>query len=218
MRIEAAWESERGKLLDSFSIKNGLLKPVYERSTVNRITLHARLGMRLARPGGTGGMQGVGLQIRASSILGSEVDKFYDDYVGGLAGARGYPFYALGGNETLWGQLSYTFPVLPRVKKQILFTYIDKVYARVYADAALAWSGAFPGLENARKDAGIEMRFGMASYYLLPTALFISATYGFDRFDVQLGEGFVTPGGDTSVSYGRDVQWHAGLLFEFDLY
>lgn len=218
LRIEAGYEIETGKLLDRFSLEDGLLKPVYDKSSVHRLSFRSRFAYRLGSPGGSGGMHGLGVQLSASSILGKEVDNFYDDYVGGLSGARGFPFYALGGNETLWAQLSYTFPILPRIKKQILFTYIDKVYARVYTDAALAWSGSWPGLRKARKDVGIELRLGLGSYYLLPTAVFVSATYGMDEFEIALDEGFVTPSGSTSVSYGKEFQWHAGVLFGFDLF
>jgi hypothetical protein len=162
------------------------------------------------------GIHGVNFRMRASTILGAEKDDFYNDYVGGLTGARGYPFYALGGNETLWLQAGYTFPIFPRIKKQFLFTYIDKMYLKLYGDAAWAWSGSWPGMTNARKDVGAEVRFGLGSYYLLPTALFISATYGLDAFDFQLDEGFVTPDGATSVRYGESWQWHLGILFDFD--
>jgi len=90
------------------------------------------------------------------------------------------------------------------------------MYLKLYGDAAWAWSGSWPGMSNARKDVGAEVRFGLGSYYLLPTALFISATYGLDAFDFQLDEGFVTPDGATSVRYGESWQWHLGILFDFD--
>ena len=214
MRIEAGYEQESGRLLEEFSLDDGFLKPIYKRDTIRRVTVSARFGYRLPVSGT--GSHGLGLRLRASSVIGDPVDDFYNDYVGGLTGARGYPFYALGGNETLWVQASYTFPLLPRVGKQFLFTYLDKIYARIYGDAALAWSQKWPGLENARKDAGIEMRIGLGSYYLLPTAIFVSATYGFDSFNFELDEGFVTPSGATFVTYGRDWQWHVGVLFGFD--
>jgi len=154
--------------------------------------------------------------MRASTILGGEKDDFYNDYVGGLTGARGYPFYAMGGNETLWFQASYIFPVLPRINKQILFTYIDKMYLRVYADAAWAFSDGWPGAGAAKKDAGAEIRFGLGSYYILPTAFFISGTYGLDEFEFRLDDGFVTPDGEQFVRYGKSWQWHVGVLFGFD--
>jgi len=215
-RIEFSFERENGRLLKEFSLNDGFLKPVYERSTINRVVLAGRIGFQAPGLGSSRGATGIGIRFRASSILGKRVDDFYDDYVGGLTGARGYPFYAMGGNETLWGQISYTFPLVSKIGKQFLFTYVDKIYARVYTDAAIAWSGSWPGLNNARKDTGMELRFGLGSYYLLPTAVFVSATYGLDTFEFRLDDGFVTPDGKNFVTYGRNVQWHVGVLFGFD--
>ncbi len=215
LRAELSVERETGRLLNRFDLEDGVLSPVYEESTVRRVSFSAKGGMKLGGWPGKG-IHGVNFRMRASTILGAEKDDFYNDYVGGLTGARGYPFYALGGNETLWLQAGYTFPIFPRIKKQFLFTYIDKMYLKLYGDAAWAWSGSWPGMSNARKDVGAEVRFGLGSYYLLPTALFISATYGLDAFDFQLDEGFVTPDGATSVRYGESWQWHLGILFDFD--
>ena len=215
VRAELEFDTEAGRLLGAFDIQDGMLRPVYEASRVNRITFTARGGTRL--PGWTApGTHGLGFRMRASTILGGEKDDFYDDYVGGLTGARGYPFYALGGNRTAWTQVSWLFPLAARIGRQASAFYLDKVYGRVYADAAVAWSGAFPGLGSVRKDVGAELRFSLGSFYLLPTALFASATYGLDAFDFELDEGFVTPSGDRSVRYGGEVAWHFGLLFEFD--
>ena len=80
----------------------------------------------------------------------------------------------------------------------------------------MAWSGAWPGFSELRKDVGAEVRIGMGSFYLLPTALFVSTSYGMDAFDFELDQGFVTPDGQQSVRYGKEWQWHFGLLFGFD--
>ncbi len=215
LRVAASYEFEPSRLLDRFDVEDGFLQPVYNAFRNHRLTLDARYGTRLLR-NPAGGTHGVGLRLRASTILGGPVDDFFDDYVGGLIGARGYPFYALGGNETLWLQASYYLPLLPRIRKQVLFAYVDKLYARIYGDAAMAWNGAWPGLGAARKDVGAELRLGIGSFYLLPTAVFLSATYGLDPFDFKLDEGFVTPDGSDTIRYGRDLQWHFGVLFGFD--
>ncbi|HYE95132.1 MAG TPA: hypothetical protein VD962_02910, partial [Rubricoccaceae bacterium] len=86
----------------------------------------------------------------------------------------------------------------------------------VYADAAAAWSGDWPGAGAFRKDVGAELRLGFDSFYLFPTALFVSGTYGLDEFDLALPEGFLTPEGNAFVRYGGELQWHFGALFEFD--
>jgi len=215
VRAEFEFDSENGRLLESFDISDGILQPVYESDRVNRFTFSARGGFRL--PGvDNPGAHGIGFRMRASTILGGEVDDFYNDFVGGMTGARGYPFYALGGNETWWTGVSYLFPLLPRIDRQAGFLYLDKIYGRVYADAAMAWSGPWPGFGDVRKDIGAEIRIGLGSFYILPTALFVSGTYGMDAFDFQLDEGFVTPDGQQSVRYGKEWQWHVGLLFGFD--
>ena len=216
LRFELGYENERARLLERFDIEDGLLVPVYKRDQIHRLTFDARYGLRL--PGTVnGGRHGLGLRLRASSILGPTVDDFYNDYVGGLIGARGYPFFALGGNETLWFQAAYHVPIFSDLRKQVLFAYFDKLYARVYVDAAAAWNGGWPGFDEVRKDVGAELRMKVGSFYLLPTAIFLSATYGLDEFDFRLDEGFVTPDGSSTVRYGSELQWHFGVLFGFDL-
>ncbi len=215
LRLELGYEYEVGRLLESFEIEDGLLVPGYRRARNHKLTFDARYGLRL--PVSRRGTHGLGFRLRATTLLGKPVDDFYNDYVGGLVGARGYPFYALGGNETLWFQAAYHLPLLPDVRRQLLFAYVDKVYARFYADAAAAWSGAWPGADAFRKDVGAELRVGIGSFYLLPTAVFLSATYGLDAFDFQLDEGFLTPDGSNTVRYGGELQWHFGVLFGFDL-
>ena len=216
LQAEIRYELESGRLLDRFEVESGVLAPYYERDRLHRLTVEAQFGVRL--PGSSlRRSHGLGLRLRGSTILGSPRDEFYDDYVGGLRGARGYPFYALGGNETLWAQAAYHFPILPDVSKQVLFAYVDKLYGRVYVDAVMAWSGGWPGAGAIRRDVGLELRLGLGSFYLVPTALFASATYGLDRFDRDLDEGFLTPDGRPFVRYGQDVLWHFGVLFDFDL-
>ena len=217
-RIKATlnYEYESGRLLDRFDVEDGALVPTYEGNDNHRLTLDAEIGLRL--PGlPPDAAHGVGLRFRGSTILGGEVDDFYNDYVGGLIGARGYPFYAMGGNETLWMQAAYQFPILPDISRQVLFAYIDKLYGRVYADGAMAWSGSWPGFGELRKDVGAELRLGLGSFYLLPTAVFLSATYGLDAFDFHLDQEFLTPDGRSTVRYGNELLWHFGILFDFDV-
>lgn len=216
IRADVQYEAESGRLLQRFDVENGVLVPSYERGRNHRLTLDARAGFRL--PGlSASASHGLGIRLRASTILGAEVDDFYNDYVGGLLRARGYPFYALGGNETLWLQAAYHFPIWPHVSKQALFAYFDKVYGRIYADAALAWSEGAPGTADMRRDIGMELRVGLGSFYLLPTAFFVSATYGLDTFTFEPDEDFLTVDGSRFIRYGHELLWHFGLLFDFDL-
>jgi len=217
LRAVVGYEYEPSELLDRFDVEDGRLVPVYEGFDLHRVTLDARYGRRL--PGRIfGGPHGLAFRVKGSAIAsGGEVDDFFNDYVGGLTGARGYPFYALGGTETLWLQAAYTFPIFAQVERQVGFLYVDKVYGRLFADAASAWTGAALDPGPFRKDVGGELRVGLSSFYLFPTALFASATYALDRFDLALPEGFLTPEGERFVTYGDEWQFHFGVLFEFDL-
>jgi len=210
LRLTASYHRENGSLLEQFDVKDGQLVPVYGKTTLHRLSIDLGTGMRL--PGLiNGASHGLNVNVRASTIFGKTVDSFYFDYVGGLTGARGYPFYGLGGTETLWLQTSWTYPLLPDLKRQIGPIYFDKIFMRLYADAArvLPESGAF------RKDLGAELRILMGSYYLLPTALFISSTYGLDSYQIQLDDAFISS--QPSVEYGQQLLWHFGVLFGFDL-
>ena len=205
-----SYERELGRLLDRFEIKSGQLSPVYNSVTLNRLTLDARAGFRL--PGRIRqASHGLALRLRISTSLGRRAETFYNDYIGGLSGVRGYPFYGLGGTETFWLQTSWIVPIAPDIRGQIGPVYFDKAFAKLYADAARVG----PDQTGLRRDVGLELRLKMGSYYLLPTALFVSATYGLDRYDLTLDEAFVS--NVRQVQYGRELLWHFGVLFGFDL-
>lgn len=209
IRMTASYHRETGRLLDRFDIRDGQLVPVYNTSILHRLRVDLEGGIRL--PGQIyGTSHGLSMKMRASTLFGRRADSFYFEYVGGLSGARGYPFYGLGGTETLWLQASWLLPLLPDIKRQIGPIYLDKAFLRLYADGARVQ----PESRALRKDIGAELRLMMGSYYLLPTALFVSATYGADSFEVQLDDAFITS--QPSVSYGKQVQWHFGVLFGFD--
>jgi len=210
IKMTTAYQREIGRLLEQFDIKEGQLVPVYGSTSLDRLTLDIEFGMRL--PGSINGTShGLNLRLRGSTLFGKKVDSFYNDYVGGLSGARGYPFYGLGGTETLWLQTAWTVGVFPDIKRQIGPIYMDKAFMRFYADATRVQ----PESRALRKDIGAELRLMMGSYYLLPTALFVSATYGLDKFEVQLDDGFITT--QPTVNYGKQLLWHFGILFGFDI-
>lgn len=214
IRAQALLELLPSRLLDRFDIENGSLIPIYKSNNINRLSLDVRYGLKLGQIGTT--PHGLALKLKTSAIFGKEVDSFYNDYIGGLIGARGYPFYAIGGNKAALLNVSYQFPIIQRFTRQIAWLTPDKLYGRVYADAATAWSGATSNAK-VRKDMGAELRLSLGSFYIFPTAIFVSGTYGFDRFNETLKNRLTTADGKTFVTYGREVLWHFGLLFNFDL-
>ncbi len=147
---------------------------------------------------------------RGGSVLGPPVDEFFDFYAGGLVGMKGYPFYALGGNEMAVLGLAYRFPLVHNIDIRILQLYFDKLYASVYADAGNAWTDYRPKAKDFKVDAGVELRLEAFSYYAYPTRIFLNAAYGFNRFDRYIRSR------DQIVTYGKEWRIYFGVLFGFD--
>jgi hypothetical protein len=148
--------------------------------------------------------------IRGGTIFGPPVDDFFDFYLGGLNGMKGYPYYSLGGNEYAHANVTYRFPLLENIDMRFLQFYFDKLYAAVYGDAGTAWSGGPLKGQRFIRDAGFELRLESFSFYAYPTRVFFNATYGFDTFSRYVASR------DQVVPYGGEWQFHFGVLFGFD--
>jgi WD40 repeat protein len=148
--------------------------------------------------------------FRGGTILGPPVDDFFDFYAGGLIGMKGYPFYAIGGNEMAMVGLNYRFPLIQNIDIRVLPFYFDKLYGSVYADVGNAWTGPSPGLKEFKKDIGFQLRLESFSFYSYPTRIFFDATYGFDRFDRYVRNV------NQTVTYGKEWRFYFGILFGFD--
>jgi Tol biopolymer transport system component len=188
---------------------DGLLVPKYQRPKFHRLEASWRESQRLP-----GWKHTLSAQLRGGTIIpteGDTVNHFFDFYIGGLAGMKGYPFYSLGGNEFTYANLTYRFPVLEHIDLRILQLYFDKLYAAFYGDVGAAWTGG--GIKDQRfnRDAGMEIRLEAFSYYAFPTRIFFNATYGFDQFDRYVDNT------KSTVTYGKEWNFHFGILFGFDL-
>ena len=122
---------------------------------------------------------------------------------------KGYPFYAIGGNQAYWMHLEYRLPLFRNVDSRMGPWYLDKIFMSVYADVGDAWTGKFEGIENAKKAAGAEIRVKMNSFYLFPTAIFVNLAYGFNDVTRVVR--------DEDIMYGKEFIFYAGVLFDFSL-
>jgi hypothetical protein len=151
--------------------------------------------------------QTISIAFHGSTIPEHTVDDFFDSYAGGLIGMRGYPFYALAGNEMATVGLTYRFPISNNLDIRFLQLYFDKLYASVFADVGNAWSST---AGRWKRDAGAELRLESFSYYAYPTRIFFGAAYGFDRFNRYV------PSRSQTVTYGKEWRFYFGVLFGFD--
>lgn len=210
---------ENSSLQDSlvFNESAGRLIPQYQTFSFLRLTTD--LNFYLPLPAFSPNFRHT-LSVRAYSALnftGRETNIFFHNFISGLLGMRGYEFFAIGGDKAVFLHIEYRFPLLERINWQFAQLYFDKLYFSTYFDIGTAWSqGSLPALSEWRRDIGFELRLEAPSFYIFPTRLFASATYGLDRFSQPLRQGFFTADGSNFITYGGQWMFHFGVLFEFD--
>ncbi|MBN1638184.1 MAG: PD40 domain-containing protein [Ignavibacteriales bacterium] len=184
-----------------YEVENGMLIPKYGHFNFHRIELNWKEYLRLFS------RHTITLGVRAASILGPEVPDFFDYYLGGLIGMKAYPFYAISGNELLWLNLTYRFPLFRDIDFKFGHLYLDKIFLSVYGDYGDAWTGKAPKFNSFKKGVGAELRMSLISFYMFPTSIFFNASYSFDEYTRMVhGE---------EIKYGKEWQFYGGILFDF---
>jgi Tol biopolymer transport system component len=204
LRVGREWNKFNGD--GQYEVTPSGLQPVYKDVNITRVELNWKEHLPFFFKYHT-----LSFSARGGAILGPPVDEFFDFYAGGLIGMKGYPFYAIGGNELAVFGVNYRFPLVHNIDLRLFQLYFDKLYASVYADAGYAWTDFKPRLSDFKKDIGVELRLEAFSYYAYPTRIFLNAAYGFDSFDHYVRSR------DQVVTYGKEWRIYLGVLFGFDL-
>ncbi|HET8864398.1 MAG TPA: hypothetical protein VFM80_01790 [Gracilimonas sp.] len=205
------YQYQPSKLLEEYKIDGGALKPVYKSSDNHSTELHLRYGLK------TIGDQAFQARIRGFHYFNDPGDSFYSDYVGGFLGMRSYPYFAIGGSTTGFTSLSWFAPVYRGINKQAGPYIFDKVFARFFFETGNGWRSPYDTGNNLKSGVGAELRVAMNGYYLFPLKFFISSSYGFNEFTLTLPDDFITNSQSNRVSYGRELLFHFGLTFDFEL-
>lgn len=199
-----------GNLLRDFEVEDGVLSPVYQRTVNQSAEIYGKYGFGIADQ--TTGL----LQTRAFSYVNRPDDYFYLDYTGGLAGIRSYPFFAIGGQTTFFMTGSVITPLFTNIYRQAGSNTLDKIFARFYAETGNGWGGPLDIGNNLKTGAGAELRIAFNRNYLFPMKLFINGSYGFNRFEIEYPQEFISTGSENATRYGREFLFYFGLTFDFD--
>jgi hypothetical protein len=154
-------------------------------------------------------MHTLSFKLTGATIFGPPVEDFYNFYVSGLPGMKGYPFYSLGGGRMASINMTYRFPIFSKIDTRISPLYLDKLYFSIYGDIGNAWNGSEVTLDDFKKDIGAQLRLQAVSFYVFPTSIFFDAAYGFDKF-TRLYQ-------NAPSTYGQEWNFYFGVLFGFDL-
>lgn len=204
------YKYQPSKLLEGYDIRGGTLIPVYNNYKMHNFELSLQQGFK------SFGDRLFDVKTRFYTNFSGSDEYFFLDYIGGLPGMRSYSFFALGGNTTFFSQLNYHQPIFEKIHHQQGRFTIDKIFTRFFLETGNGWGGPLEVGNNMKSGIGAELRFSMSSYYLFPTRFFISGAYGLNSFDINLPESFITTTGQNSVTYGKEVLFNFGMLFEFD--
>ncbi len=214
-RIRLDYENSKLQTGNKFVESTGTFRPVYD--TYKFVRLTTDLNYYFPLPTWSPRFQHtLSLRTFGAFNFGNETDFFFHNFISGLIGMRGYEFFAIGGDRAAFAHLEYRAPIFTNLDVQFFHLYFNHLYFSTYFDIGAAWSRQIPSLNNWRKDIGFELRLAANSFYAFPTSIFISATYGLDRFDQPLRRGFEQQGGRNFVTYGREWLFHFGMLFDFD--
>ena len=187
----------------NYEIVDGVLKPLY-----NEFNFH-RLELNYWEHVGLGKGHTLSAHFRGGTIFGPAQPDFFDFYLGGLIGMKAYPFYAISGNELMWFNLSYRFPLFKNIDTRAGHIYLDKIFLGFYADLGNAWNGDIPSFDQFKKGVGAELRVKLNSFYLFPTSFFLSAAYAFDEAErIVRGE---------KIVFGKEWKIYGGITFDFSI-
>ncbi|SMO94874.1 PD40 domain-containing protein [Gracilimonas mengyeensis] len=205
------YQYQPSKLLEEYEIKEGTLSPVYKTSNNHSAEIHMRYGFK------TFGNQSFQARIRGFNYFNSPGDSFYSDYVGGFLGMRSYPYFALAGSTTGFTSLSWFTPIFRNINKQAGPYTIDKLFARFFFETGNGWRSPYETGNNLKSGIGAELRLAVNGFYLFPLKLFVSGSYGLNRFTLTLPDEYITNSQDNKVTYGREILFHFGITFDFEL-
>lgn len=209
IKAYAKYQFQPSRLLEGYEIQGGALVPNYNEFRMHSIETDVRYGFKVAD-------QRLRLHSRLYSNLNPNDEYFFLDYIGGFPGMRSYPFFALGGNTTWFGSLSWNIPLLTGLNRQVRQFTVDKVFARVFAETGNGWNTPLDTGNRLKSGIGTELRVSLNNSYLFPTRVFVSAAYGFDSLVLRLPDSFITSASGNRVTYGQEVLFNFGVLFDFD--
>jgi hypothetical protein len=208
--LKLDYEKNRFNSDGNYEVVDGMLKPKYNNFNFPRVEMKYFSGFMLP-----GWNHAINLEVSGGSILGPDVNEFFNFYAGGFSGMKGYPFYGIGGNEYARVNLTYRFPISDNLDFKVLQIYFSKLYASLFADYGNAWTGEAM-INDFKRDLGMELRLETFSWYAYPTRIFVSGAYGLDSFSKKFYIGDVKR--EKTVDYGKEWRFYLGVLFGFDIF
>lgn len=148
--------------------------------------------------------------VMGGLIDSSKIDDFFYLYLGSRDGLRGYSYFSLGGRKMAMARLTYRFPIVRRINRQLAHVYFGSIYAGLFAEAGKAWNEDKFDLRGNKKDVGFEIFLKGFSFYSYPLAVSFEAAYGLN--DIFYTDPFFAE----NIFYeGNNWKFYGSILFNF---
>jgi len=191
--------------LHSGDFEAGLFRPIYNKDYFGRYQLaySEYVPLPLWR-------HALAIEFKGGAIDKSSINDFFYLYLGGRDGLRGYSYYSMGGTRMALGRLTYRFPVVRNVNRQVLWIYLGSLYAGAFAEAGKAWTEDELDLNGNKKDIGFDLRLKGFTFCSYPIAASFEAAYGLN--DVVYRDPFNT---FATFYEGKEWKYYGSILFSF---
>ncbi len=150
--------------------------------------------------------------LKGGWIDREDIDDFFYLYLGGKDGLRGYSYYSIGGTKNALLMLTYRFPIVRSIDREIPGLFFRSIYGAVFGEAGKAWNeNTFhEAVNDPKTSAGYELRLSGFTFFNYPLAVSFIGAYGFD--EVEYNDPY-----DESLTYteGRTWRYYGSVLFNF---
>ncbi|PID30882.1 MAG: hypothetical protein CR982_00765 [Candidatus Cloacimonadota bacterium] len=203
--VDLSYTRVQSKFIQGFEVDSKLGNLVEEYKDYNFNQYNFSWTERIGLPFETG-LVG---KIKSSFLDTDSIAGFYNDYIGGISGLKGYSFYSIGGTRTAYGSLEYRFPIMLRKDIKFGFLNLKKIYGGVFFEAGTAWchedgEDIYDKFKyELNKDLGFKLRVYAISFYGMPTAIEYNLAYGLDTFVKE------------DVEYGKELRHYLTILFGY---
>ena len=202
--ISLRYSREFNKFINDFRLtKFGTWAEVFDNYDYGKLELEWKENIGIGR----NGRHALNLQMQAGWI-DRPIHQFFNFYAGGLIGLRGYPFYSIEGRKMIVARTTYRFPLFNNIDMRLFHLYFDKLYIGAFFDYGNAFDKDALDFSTFKKNAGVELRLDLFSFYNFPTKIFFNAAYGFDEFIKN--ENRATP-----LIYGKEWRYYMGISFGY---
>ncbi len=140
-------------------------------------------------------------------ITNDNVDTFFHNYLGGMTGIKGYPFYSIQGTKSLMLDFALRIPLfLEKTYNFKWLTFQNSTIAGIF-QIGDAWIGRTNSLKDFKRSVGFQWRLDGFSFFNYPTAIELEYHQPLDKFYREIN--------NETIYYGEEGRTYVKILFDF---